>query len=57
MGLPAVSKNKNKTWKQLGVAGEAIEPLRREVREGLLTFLQRNYPEALPGGQARRPSG
>ena len=36
------------------VDGDAIEPLRREVREGLLTFLQRNYPEALPGGQARR---
>jgi small-conductance mechanosensitive channel len=38
------------------VDGDAIEPLRREVREGLLTFLQRNYPEALPGGQPRRPS-
>jgi small-conductance mechanosensitive channel len=38
------------------VDGDAVEPLRREVREGLLTFLQRNYPEALPGGQARRPS-
>ena len=37
------------------VDGDAIEPLRREVREGLLTYLQRNYPEALPGGQARRP--
>ena len=32
------------------VDGDAIEPLRREVREGLFTFLQRNYPEALPGG-------
>jgi hypothetical protein len=31
------------------VDGDAIEPLRREVRESLLTFLQRNYPEALPG--------
>ena len=38
------------------VDGDAIEPLRREVREGLLTYLQRNCPEALPGGQARRPS-
>jgi small-conductance mechanosensitive channel len=38
------------------VDGDAIEPLRREVREGLLTFLQRNYPEALPGGQARPPA-
>jgi len=37
------------------VDGDAIEPLRREIREGLLTFLQRNYPEALPGAQARRP--
>src|SRR5262249_61386793 len=34
----------------------AIEPLRREVREGLLTYLQGNYPEALPGGQPRPPS-
>ena len=33
------------------VDGDAIAPLRREVREGLLTFLQRNYPAALPGGQ------
>jgi small-conductance mechanosensitive channel len=32
------------------VDGDAIAPLRREVREGLLTFLQRNYPAALPGG-------
>ena len=31
------------------VNGDAIEPLRREVREGLLTFLQQNYPAALPG--------
>jgi hypothetical protein len=38
------------------VDGDAIEALRHEVREGLLTFLQRSYPEALPGGQARRPS-
>ena len=38
------------------IDGDAIEPLRREVREGLLTFLQRDYPEALPGGPARRPS-
>jgi small-conductance mechanosensitive channel len=30
--------------------GDAIAPLRREVREGLLTFLQENYPAALPGG-------
>ena len=34
------------------VNGDAIEPLRREVREGLLTFLQRDYPAALPGGSA-----
>jgi len=26
----------------------AIGPLRREVREGLVTFLQRSYPAALP---------
>lgn len=32
------------------VDGDAIAPLRREVREGLLTFLQGNYPAALPGG-------
>ena len=32
------------------VDGDAIAPLRREVREGLLTFLQQNHPEALPGG-------
>ena len=32
------------------VDGDAIASLRREVREGLLTFLQRNYPAALPGG-------
>jgi small-conductance mechanosensitive channel len=32
------------------VDGDAIAPLRREVREGLLTFLQQNYPGALPGG-------
>jgi hypothetical protein len=32
------------------VNGDAIEPLRREVREHLLTFLQRDYPAALPGG-------
>jgi len=33
------------------VDGDAIAPLCREVREDLLTFLQRNYPAALPGGQ------
>jgi|SRR5450631_1047499 small-conductance mechanosensitive channel len=33
------------------VDGNAIAPLCREVREGLLTFLQQNYPAALPGGQ------
>ena len=33
------------------VDGEAIAPLRREVREGLLTFLQENHPAALPGGR------
>jgi len=33
------------------VDGDSIAPLRREVREGLLTFLQQNYPAALPGGQ------
>jgi len=33
------------------VDGDAITPLRWEVREGLLTFLQRNYPAALPGGR------
>jgi small-conductance mechanosensitive channel len=33
------------------VNGDAIAPLRWEVREGLLTFLQRDYPAALPGGQ------
>jgi hypothetical protein len=33
------------------VDGDAITPLRREVREHLLTFLQQNYPAALPGGQ------
>lgn len=32
------------------VTGDDIEPLRREVRERLLTFLQRDYPAALPGG-------
>ncbi len=32
------------------VDGDAIALLRREVREGLLTFLQQNYPAALPGG-------
>jgi small-conductance mechanosensitive channel len=32
------------------VDGDAIAPLRREVREGLLTFLKENYPAALPGG-------
>jgi small-conductance mechanosensitive channel len=31
------------------VDGDAIAPLRREVREGLLTFLQENHPAALPG--------
>jgi small-conductance mechanosensitive channel len=31
------------------VDGDAIAPLRWEVREGLLTFLQENYPAALPG--------
>jgi small-conductance mechanosensitive channel len=31
------------------VDGDAIAPLRREVREGLLSFLQENYPAALPG--------
>jgi hypothetical protein len=33
------------------VDGDAIAPLCREVREGLLAFLQQNYPAALPGGQ------
>jgi len=32
------------------IDGDGIEPLRHEVREGLLTYLQRDYPEALPGG-------
>src|SRR3984885_554506 len=32
------------------VDGDAVEPLRWEVREGLLTFLRDNYPAALPGG-------
>lgn len=32
------------------VNGDAIEPLRREVRERLLTFLQRDHPAMLPGG-------
>ena len=32
------------------VDGAAVEPLRWEVREGLLTFLRENYPAALPGG-------
>ena len=32
------------------VDGDAVEPLRWEVREGLLTFLRENYPAALPGG-------
>jgi small-conductance mechanosensitive channel len=31
------------------VDGDAVAPLRWEVREGLLTFLQANYPAALPG--------
>ena len=35
------------------VNGHAIEPLRREVRERLLMFLQRDHPAALPGGPAR----
>ncbi len=33
------------------VDGDAIAPLRWEIREGLLTFLQQNYPAALPGGR------
>ena len=33
------------------VDGDAIAPLCREVREDLLTFLQQNYPAALPGGR------
>jgi small-conductance mechanosensitive channel len=32
------------------VDGDAVAPLRWEVREGLLTFLHENYPAALPGG-------
>ena len=32
------------------VDGDAVTPLRGDVREGLLTFLQENYPAALPGG-------
>jgi small-conductance mechanosensitive channel len=32
------------------VDGDAVAPLRWEVREGLLAFLQDNYPAALPGG-------
>ena len=32
------------------VDGDSIAPLRRQIREGLLTFLQQNYPAALPGG-------
>lgn len=32
------------------VDGDAIAPLCREVRVGLLTFLQQNYPAAQPGG-------
>ncbi len=32
------------------VDGDAIAPLRWEVREALLAFLQENYPAALPGG-------
>ncbi len=32
------------------VDGNAVAPLRWEVREGLLTFLHENYPAALPGG-------
>ncbi|MGO9216668.1 MAG: hypothetical protein ACLP5E_02675 [Streptosporangiaceae bacterium] len=37
------------------VDGDAIAPLCREVRVGLLTFLQQNYPAALPAasGTAR----
>ena len=35
------------------VNGHAIEPLRREVRERLLMFLQRDHPAALPGGAGR----
>ena len=33
------------------VDGDAIAALRREVREGLLTFLQENHPDALPGSR------
>jgi small-conductance mechanosensitive channel len=32
------------------VDGDAVAPLRWEVREGLLAFLQENYPAALLGG-------
>ncbi len=35
---------------------DALGPLRREVREGLMTFLQLNYPGALQGRPAGPPS-
>ncbi len=39
------------------VDGDAVAPLCREVRERLVTFLQQNYPDALPGrpGQPASP--
>jgi small-conductance mechanosensitive channel len=38
------------------VDGDAIGPLCREVREGLVNFLQRNYPAALLGPAEQPPS-
>jgi small-conductance mechanosensitive channel len=38
------------------VDGDAIGPLCGDVREGLVTFLQREYPDAVPGSANAPPS-
>jgi hypothetical protein len=38
------------------VDGDAIGPLCGYVREGLVTFLQREYPDAAPGPANAPPS-
>jgi hypothetical protein len=38
------------------VYGDAIGPLCRDVREGLVMFLQREYPDAVPGPANAPPS-
>jgi hypothetical protein len=32
----------------IATSGDSIAPLCWEIREGLVAFLRRNYPEALP---------